>query len=360
MKIPTSISQKIDQRKKENALRYLSDLSDKVDFFSNDYLGMSQWNSHFPLLNDGSTGSRLLSGNQTYYETVEAELADFFGHDSALLFNSGYDANLGVFSSIPLRGDTVIYDQLIHASIRDGIRMSNAQSFSFLHNDLTHLEQRLKQAQGNVYVAVEALYSMDGDVAPLRALANLCQQYGAFLIVDEAHSGGVYGVNGEGLVSSLGLDESIFLKIITFGKAYGSHGALVLGANEIKTYLINFCRPFIYTTAMSPQTVSRIQSVVNQVKWMTDEREKLKDLIQFFQSTAKGLNLKVINSSSAIQAILISGNEAAKSVEKKCVDAGFALKAVLAPTVPKGQERIRICLHSFNTKAQILSLLQTI
>lgn len=238
--------------------------------------------------------------------------------------------------------------------------MSNAQSFSFLHNDLTHLEQRLKQAQGNVYVAVEALYSMDGDVAPLRALANLCQQYGAFLIVDEAHSGGVYGVNGEGLVSSLGLDESIFLKIITFGKAYGSHGALVLGANEIKTYLINFCRPFIYTTAMSPQTVSRIQSVVNQVKWMTDEREKLKDLIQFFQSTAKGLNLKVINSSSAIQAILISGNEAAKSVEKKCVDAGFALKAVLAPTVPKGQERIRICLHSFNTKAQILSLLQTI
>ena len=277
-----------------------------------------------------------------------------------MFFNSGYDANLGLFSSIPLKGDTVLYDSLIHASIRDGVRMSLATAYSFKHNDLDQLEDKLKRATGTVYVAVESIYSMDGDDAPLNEIVALCEQYGAYLIVDEAHSGGIYGAEGKGLISELDLDDKIFAKVITFGKAYGSHGAVVLGPNDLKDYLINYARSLIYTTALPPHAQERIANVVEVVRHMDAERHQLKRNITLFKSSISEGPFEFIDSNSAIQSILIPGNSAAKAVAERIQKGGFAVKAILYPTVREGAERIRICLHSFNTEKQITELTQLI
>lgn len=356
MKTPDSFIQKLHKRKEEFAFRELMTLNNRVDFFSNDYLGIAKipFESKLPY---GSTGSRLISGNTDFTEQLEKKLADFFKQESGLLFNSGYDANLGIFSCVPQKGDTILYDELIHASIRDGIRLSLAKSFSFKHNNLEHLEQRIKQAEGNIYVATESVFSMDGDIAPLKEIALLCKNHNAFLIVDEAHSGGVFGEGGRGLITEYDLDNVIFCKLITFGKAYGSHGAIVLGSKILRDYLINFSRPFIYSTAMSLHSQERISFVVDHVAQMYAERKKLVDNISAFQNLAKEKKLKIIESASPVQSIILNGNEAALLLADKIRKNGFAVKAILSPTVPKGSERIRICLHSFNTKEEIKGLI---
>lgn len=356
---PASLSQKLEERKASNSLRTLMNADGKIDFFSNDYLGVSEM-IFASQSSSGSTGSRLISGNTERTEEIEAELAQFFNQDSALFFNSGYDANLGLFSSVPLKGDTVLYDALIHASIRDGIRMSLASGFSFKHNDIAHLEGKLSRASGTIYVVVESIYSMDGDSAPLLEISALCKKYGAFLIVDEAHSGGIEGDKGRGLVTKHQLDGDVFAKVITFGKAYGSHGALVLGSNELKAYLINYARSLIYTTALPPHAQERIANVVNVVGEMDAERHQLKRNIILFKSSIKEGKYDFIESDSSIQSVLIPGNSAAKSIAKRLQDNGFAVKAILYPTVKEGAERIRICIHAFNTEKQISALTQLI
>ncbi|MBL7898174.1 MAG: aminotransferase class I/II-fold pyridoxal phosphate-dependent enzyme [Crocinitomicaceae bacterium] len=356
MKTPKRILEKIKQRKSENAFRELMVQGNKVDFFSNDYLGASK----IPFegqMNYGSTGSRLISGNSKYTERLESYLAGFYQHESGLLFNSGYDANLSIFSCIPQRGDTIIYDELVHASIRDGIRLSLARSYSFRHNDLQDLKSKIEQAEGTIYIAVESIYSMDGDEAPLELLCELCEAKNLYLIVDEAHSGGLYGDGGNGLVSEKLLDQQVFCKLITFGKAYGSHGALILSSKDVRDYLVNFARPFIYSTAPSFHSQERIEFIVNHVAHMDAERKKLRDNIAYFKSQVNNLNLKFVESDSPIQCILISGNDVVKSAADKILSAGFAVKAILSPTVPKGEERIRICLHSYNSKQEIDGLL---
>ena len=279
---PSSLLEKLKERKENDALRSLMKADGMVDFYSNDYLGVAKLSFETEGL-FGSTGSRLISGNSQRTEEIETELAAFFHQSSALLFNSGYDANLGLFSSVPLKGDTVIYDVLVHASIRDGIRMSLANSHSFAHNDIDNLRDKLSRAKGTVYVAVESVYSMDGDQAPLKEILAVCEEEGAFLIVDEAHSGGVLGDNGEGLTTECGIDDRVFAKIITFGKAFGSHGAVVLGSDDLKTYLINFARSLIYTTALSPHSQERIITVVNAVADLDAERYQLERNIALFK-----------------------------------------------------------------------------
>ena len=358
-KFPESLSKLIDHRKKVNAFRFLMESEGLVDFYSNDYLGVAQLVFESDALS-GSTGSRLISGNSDETIALETELAQFFKHQAALLFNSGYDANLGVFSSIALKGDTVIYDNLVHASIRDGVRMSLANSFPFKHNDLKQLEAKIKRAKGTIYVAVESVYSMDGDQAPLIEIAAICEANGAYLIVDEAHSGGLYGENGVGLVTKLGLDSLVFAKVITFGKAYGSHGAVVLGSTDLKDYLINFARSLIYTTTLPPHAQARIKYVVNTVAAMGAERNRLERNITLFRSIIHDGSLELMPSDSAIQCIVIPGNEAVKAKAEQIRNGGFAVKAILSPTVPEGRERIRICIHSFNSEEEIKSLGQLI
>ncbi|HIP36000.1 MAG TPA: pyridoxal phosphate-dependent aminotransferase family protein [Crocinitomix sp.] len=360
MNFPKKLADKLEKRIADNAFRNLINFSSKhkktnknwVDFFSNDYLGLSRVEFKGKYAN-GSTGSRLISGNLQYTTQLEQLLANFFNTKSGLIFNSGYDANLGIFSSIPQRGDTVIYDELCHASIRDGIRLSFAKNFSFKHNNTQHLQKRLEQAKGNIYVVIESIYSMDGDEALLGDISTLCERFGAFLVVDEAHSGGLYGKNGSGLVSKYGLDDKVFIKLITFGKAFGSHGAVVLCDEKVRDFLINFAKSFIYTTALPLHSLKRIEQVIDLCPLMNNVRHNLFDLVAYFKQEAILKNVELIESNSPIQSILISGNARVKKIESDLQNAGFAVKAILSPTVPKGKERIRICLHAHNMKNQV-------
>ena len=230
------LQDKLNKRIEVGTLRSLSSFDGYIDFYSNDYLGFSKLKSTSTASSFGSTGSRLISGTSREALNSEIYLAEYFDSKAALFYNSGYDANLGFFSSIPQRGDLVLYDEFIHASIRDGVRLSFANSKSFNHNDLTDLELKLSHFEGVKYVVVESLYSMDGDIAPLIKISDLCEKFKAYLIVDEAHSGGVFGEKGKGLVYQMNLQSKIFARLITFGKAFGSHGACILTSQNVKAY----------------------------------------------------------------------------------------------------------------------------
>ncbi|MEL4308840.1 aminotransferase class I/II-fold pyridoxal phosphate-dependent enzyme [Joostella sp. CR20] len=375
---PKKLAKKLASRESENALRTLPIASGLVDFSSNDYLGFSAEETIFTqaqqLLSDrnihanGATGSRLITGNHNLYTTVETKIKTFHKSEEALVFNSGYDANIGFFSSVPQRGDVVLFDEFIHASIRDGIQLSNSKSYKFKHNDLKHLETlitKFSSEENEIYVVTEAVFSMDGDSPDLKALAKLCSEHQVCLVVDEAHSVGVYGTHGEGLVSSLSLEASVFARIITFGKAFGCHGACILGSEQLKSYLINFSRSFIYTTGLPPHSLATILSVYLQLEnkelLFEKRQEKLKANIQYFQSTWNNLfadnSIKYIKSESAIQCFVIPGNERVKLIAEKLKEKGYNVKPILSPTIPKGEERLRFCMHSFNTFDEISEVL---
>ena len=302
----------------------------------------------------GGTGSRLISGTQNSTLEVERELAAFFEVEAALMFNSGYDANIGFFSAIPQRGDTIVYDQFIHASVRDGIRLGFASSVSFKHNDVSDLEQKIKTSKGAVYVAVESLYSMDGDIAPLINIAEVTKRLGAFLIVDEAHSSGVFGENGKGLVNQLNLKESVFARLVTFGKAYGSHGGLILGSKELIEFTANFSRSFIYTTALPPSSYIRAGLIVGYPD-INERRKKLEDNISFFRSFFKPEEL-FSDAKSPIQILQLGEMQKIKQSSEILLKNKIAVKPIFSPTVPVGQERLRICIHSFNSQNDIEQL----
>lgn len=351
-------------------LRKMSDHHDLIDFSSNDYLGFStnrqiikNVENHASKLKhvNGSTGSRLLSGNFDLHESLETELAGFFEAETALLFNSGYDANIGLLSAVPQRGDIIFYDELCHASIRDGIQLSKARSYSFKHNNVENLSkkfQKTKSEKGEVYLIVETVYSMDGDQSPLSELAEFSRQHGLRLIVDEAHSTGVFGTDGKGLTVDLNLQTQVFARIHTFGKAMGCHGAAVMGELALKNYLINFARSFIYTTAMPPHNVLSIKYSLDELR-NTEEIDKLwrnimefKRLINFY-----GMNAYFLESNSPIQSCLLAPLERVKTTAHKLLENKFDARPILAPTVSEGQERIRFCVHSYNTSAEIQEIL---
>ena len=361
------INERIGKSKSENAFRTLKHNNHLIDFCSNDYLGFAKEAAihHIntdttELLTYGATGSRLISGNYELTEETEAFLANFYTAHAALIFNSGYNANIGLFQCLPQRNDTIIYDELIHASIRDGVRLSNASNFSFTHNNLAALEQKLSNAKGLVYVVVESVYSMDGDFAPLTEIVAICKKYKAALIVDEAHAVGIFG-NGKGLVSELGLENDVFARITTFGKAFGVHGAAILGSNELRDYLINFSRAFIYTTALPLHSIVSIKNAHEFLLQNLNRINTLKELINYFRSLTSNFEPQTLNSYvSPIQCIIIPGNNEVKAMAEKLQQSGFDVRPILSPTVPKGQERLRICLHSFNSKKEVDNLINTL
>ncbi len=295
------MAENLDERRITHSIRKLipSD-SSFTDFCSNDYLGLArsesllkkveaEWQKLKSLKTPqllGSGGSRLLAGDSHYAEKLESELAEFYGAESVLLFNSGYAANLGLFSSLAKRGDTILYDELIHASVRDGIRLSPAKSWSFNHNDVNHLEELLKKAEGAVFVAAEAIYSMDGDECPMSEIVGLCEKYGASFILDEAHSNGLYGKKGQGLAVEKNLHTKIFARLLTFGKAGGCHGAAVAGSANLKNYLVNFSRPFIYTTALPVHDLAVIKCAVDHLEEQKEIRQQLFSFVNYFRKKA--------------------------------------------------------------------------
>jgi 8-amino-7-oxononanoate synthase len=356
------LDQKLNDRRMQDAFRRLRLPEGKIDFCSNDYLGMvtnrlieaadSPASPQAPAFPHGSGGSRLLAGNYPLIEETEKAIASFHQAETGLLFNSGYDANLGVLSCIPQRGDSVFYDSLSHASIRDGIRLSFAQSYSFAHNDCADLAKKLQMARSpNLFVVTESLFSMDGDLAPLEAILSLCRQYGAHLIVDEAHATGVIGSRGEGLVQAKGLQQECLARIHTFGKAVGCHGAIVLGSPRLRDYLVNFCRAFIYTTALPPASVHAIATAYALFARMQNERKHLQQLIGRFQTAAIGYER--LNSITPIQVIVVPGNTAVRALADRLQAAGLDIRPILYPTVPRGGERLRVVIHAFNNMEEI-------
>jgi 8-amino-7-oxononanoate synthase len=375
------LDHKLNERRLQDGFRRLRLPEGKTDFCSNDYLGIATNG----LLEDGgrvggaggsvagrslahgSTGSRLLAGNYPLIEETERVLAAFHQAEAGLLFNSGYDANLGVLSCIPQRGDIILYDSLSHASLRDGIRLSFGTAFSFAHNDVADLEKRLAGVQGKagggvgkgerqagggtVFVVTESVFSMDGDLAPLDEIIALCRRYSAQLILDEAHGTGVIGPAGEGLAQARGWHRECFARIHTFGKAVGCHGAIVLGSSRLRDYLINFSRAFIYTTALPPASVQAIAAAYELFPHLHDERRRLQQLIDRFQQAAIGYAR--LQSNTPIQVVIVPGNAEVRALAKRLQQAGLDIRPILYPTVPRGGERLRIVIHSFNTPDEL-------
>jgi 8-amino-7-oxononanoate synthase len=365
-KVEQFIQNKLQQRADQGILRKLPVAKAPVDFCSNDYLGFARSTMlrqsaevmlrQIPEYFNGATGSRLISGNTVFTEETEAFIAHFHGAEAGLLFNSGYDANVGLVSSLAQRGDTLLSDKLIHASMIDGCRLTYTNRYTFKHNDLNDLEAKLKIAKGNVYVLVESIYSMDGDLAPLTEIAELCEHYEANLIVDEAHALGIFGNHGSGMVSSLGLENKVFARVVTFGKALGCHGAIVLGSAALRAYLINFARSFIYSTAAPIYSIAMAKAAY-KLLMQADYPALIRAKINLYtagmskaglaiNSTAVG-TIHTIDYSNAADAIW-----AAQTLQNK----GLEVRAILSPTVAKGKERLRICLHLFNTDKEIETL----
>ncbi|MDP4211115.1 MAG: 8-amino-7-oxononanoate synthase [Bacteroidota bacterium] len=361
------LDQKLQARFRADAYRRLQLASGKVDFFSNDYLGMTKNGLLEAALADhafphGSTGSRLLAGNYPLMEETECLIAAFHQSPSALIFNSGYDANLGLLACVAERGDTILYDKLSHASIRDGIRLSPGRSFSFAHNDLEDLERKLQKETGRCFVVTESVFSMDGDQAPLTELVELCERFDAHLIVDEAHATGVIGEQGEGLMQSKGLHRRCFARVHTFGKALGCHGAVILGSEMLRNFLINFSRPFIYSTALPPAAVAAIKASYAIFPALQAERMQLRKLISFFPGNqtlpaVSGLSFSFRNSETPIQCLIVPGNEQVRALSGHLAGLNMDVRPILYPTVPEGAERLRIALHSYNTLEEVQQLM---
>lgn len=350
------LKEKLDTRERRGNLRQLLTSHGLIDFASNDYLGLARSSSLAELVCQeweryghklGSTGSRLLTGNSAYAEELEDRVAAFHGYESGCLFNCGYMANLGLLSAVAGRDDVIFFDAAIHASTHDGIRLSPAKAFPFKHNDIQHLESRLKACclTGNLFICIESIYSTDGSVAPLQEICELAERYGARLIVDEAHATGVCGQEGRGCIAELKLNAYVFAHVVTFGKALGAHGAIVLGSSTLKKALINFATSYIYTTALPFHTLAAIKCSYELFPKLENERGHLQKLIAIFRQ-----------SPTHIQYISVKGNEAAKSLSRKLAWEGFDVRALVSPTVRKGRELLRICLHAFNTEEELRKL----
>lgn len=360
------IQHRLKQRLDKASIRKLVSTSLPIDFCSNDYLGLARSTElskaiHDEIqtlqpVNNGSGGSRLLSGNTIYTEDTERYIASFHNAEAGLVFNSGYDANIGLLSSLGQKGDTFVCDELIHASLIDGARLTHANRYTFKHNDLIDLEAKLKAAKGIIYVIVESVYSMDGDIAPLQKISDLCKLYQANLIVDEAHATGVFGKHGAGLIQFLNLEQDTFARVVTFGKAVGCHGAIVLGGATLREYLINFARSFIYTTAAPLHNIISVRCAYKMLEDLDYATEFQKKIALFTSLIRKQGLTKIIASPGAIQTIILPGNGNARNAAAKLQANGFDVRPILSPTVSEGKERLRICLHLYNTDEEIENL----
>lgn len=365
MQTEERLKKALQEREARDALRTLQIFDGLVDFSSNDYLGFARnpalrkriFNGVDKEGRTGSGGSRLLGGNNPVIVETETALAKFHEAESALFFNSGYEANLGLLATLLHRNDTVLYDNLVHASLREGIHLSHAKARAFRHNSVTDLERHLRDAEDTTWIVLESVYSMDGDLCPLAEITALAQKHGAEVLLDEAHATGVFGTKGEGLAQAMHLQDRIFARVHTFGKAIGSNGAAVLGSTLLKDYLVNFCRPFIYTTAPNMMQVIAVREAYRLLQNDPVHVETLRARCRFFMEEVRGIHgWQLPAAGSAIFSFAIPGNAKAKAAAEFLRKKGFDIRAILAPTVPAGSERIRICIHSFNTEAEISAL----
>jgi 8-amino-7-oxononanoate synthase len=326
-----------------------------VNFCSNDYLGLSAdprlREAVIAALTAGgavaSTGSRLLSGHAAVWGELESEFAQFAGAEAALYFNSGYAANTGLFSCLLKPDDIIFSDSANHASIIDGIRLSGARKFVFPHLDLNALESGLRgttAGRGQKFIAVESVFSMNGDRAPIGALLALAERYGAELIVDEAHATGVLGPQGRGLVAEADTMRRVLAVVHTCGKALASAGAFVLCSSAMKEYLINHARPFIFSTAMPPYLAAQVRAAIRIAAAADAERAQLQALAIHLRSRLRESGFETAGSNSQIVPVLLGENQRALAIAARLCRDGFAVRAIRPPTVPPGTARLRLSL----------------
>lgn len=375
---PTYLLKALAEREQNGLLRKLTHTFPEIDFCSNDYLGFSKLGLLDAKLLSlaveastsgekqpgyfGATGSRLISGNSRFMDEAEKQIALFHHAQSALIFNSGYDANVGLLSSVPQKTDLILFDEHVHASIYDGIRLSHATHYKFKHNDLEDLEELIQRHQKNfenIYVVVESVYAMDGDSAPLLELVDICQDFkNIFLIVDEAHAIGVFGKQGRGLCNALSIEKLCFARIYTYGKAMGCHGAAIVGSEILRNYLINFSRTFIYTTALPYYSIEAIKHAY-QLLIETDQKDALQNNIAYFYSKAAPIK-NCVKSQSAIHTMMLGSNEQVDRLNKDLKAKNIHARLMKSPIVKPGRERIRFSIHSYNTREQIDQLVDVL
>mmetsp|Transcript_19013 Transcript_19013/g.31215 ORF Transcript_19013/g.31215 Transcript_19013/m.31215 type:complete len:459 (-) Transcript_19013:240-1616(-) len=426
----------LDRREREGTLRSLMPVPTSssassaspllIDFSSNDYLGFARCPEQYHRVESaykqfmstpssraqgallGATGSRLLSGDSCLARSLEANLARIHNRPAALLFNSGYDANLSVLSSLPYRDDgedVIIMDELVHNSLVMGVRMGRLQKenvFTFQHNNVDDLRRILQNfvkpsaTQPSVLIVIESVYSMDGDIAPMKDILDLAEHTGAAVIVDEAHGLGIFGrtnaddmalespidiashranagAGGTGAIAALNLEHhpALLCSVHTFGKAAGCHGAVVAGSNTIISYLVNYARPFVYSTALPPHSLVSIQQSYESM--MSEEGERRRKVVFHFVRVFRremkrglscfgsGCQFELLPSPSPIQAVIVPGNESCISICKDLREVDrFDLYPIRSPTVPKGKERIRIILHAHNKEEEVHALVKAL
>ena len=344
-----------------------------VDFTSNDYLGLANSSSlkarvlsalsqsDMPL---GAGGSRLLRGNHQWHEQVEKDFAEYENTESVLYFTSGYAANMAVFTALPTRHDVIIFDSLVHASIREGIHASFAQKKSFAHNSLESLAAATKNFPGakNIYVVVESLYSMDGDESPLKEIASFCSRNDFLLIVDEAHATGIFGREGRGLIDEQDVRENIFLSVHPCGKALGSAGAFVCSSDLIKQYFINRARTMIFTTALPPIIAFQLSEVIREIKLHPELIERVHKNTTFVRTTLQeGLQQwKILPGRSPIVPLIIGSDEAACAVALELQEKNIDVRPIRPPTVAEGTSRFRMTISAIHRQDQLELLCESI
>ncbi|TNM61585.1 8-amino-7-oxononanoate synthase [Aliirhizobium smilacinae] len=340
-----------------------------IDFTSNDYLGLSRSPRLAAAISAaiehgipaGSGGSRLLHGNHWVHQLLEAEAAAFFGSERALYFGSGFSANVALFSCLPRRGDLIVYDELIHASVHDGISAGKADAVAARHNDVEAFDGAIRDwrragGKGRPWVAVESLYSMDGDRAPLVELLKIAERHGGFLVVDEAHATGVFGPGGRGLSSGLTRSDSL-ITLHTCGKALGVSGALVGLPAVLADYMVNRARNFIYSTAPSPLVAAGVREALRIVADEPERRQRL-DTLRDFTAELLGSKLEISPSGSQIQPVMIGDNARALRVAARLQDEGFDIRAIRPPTVPDRTARLRLSITLNVDEGQIAAMIE--
>ncbi len=325
-----------------------------IDLSSNDYLCLAKderlKNAMIKAVRRegvGSTGSRLLRGERDCFAEVEKQFAEFKAAESSLYFSSGYQANIGLLQTFLEADDLVFSDELNHASLIDGMRLSNARKIIFRHLDVDRLAKLIKDTDctGQKFLVTESLFSMDGDIAPLKKYAEICRQTHINLIVDEAHAVGIYGKKGSGLIENFGIENDVFLSINTAGKALGAAGAFIAGKNWAIEYLINKCRSFIFSTAPLPAVADALKVALEIVETEKQSREKLLNLSRFFRELLNENDISVPLDNSQIVPILIGDSKKAVKIAESLQAKGFDIRAIRPPTVPENTSRLRVSLN---------------
>ena len=376
------IDEFLERQKKDGSLRELRPVSKRkgslitvkgkeyIDFSSNNYLGLTGHPQMIQASKEaaekygtGSGAARLLSGDSDLFHELEDKTAKFKNKESALVFNSGYQANVGIISALFGLGDVIFADRFVHASIIDGIMLSGAQLFRFRHNDAEHLKMLLQKNRSkfkNALIVTESIFSMDGDTAPLKELAVLNKEFDCTFMVDEAHATGIYGKNGSGMVEEEDLTDQVELIMGTFSKALGSFGAYLACSKKIKQYLVNTCRSFIFSSALPPSVIACNIKALELVQKGPGRRDKVRDLSQYFRGALRDSGIST-ESRSQIIPVVVGENEKTVKLSEKMGDTGIWVLPIKYPTVPKGEARLRFSVtydHERSSIDRVVGLLK--